>query len=250
MRGRVFLKEGVYEDQSQNPKHPPYISTSWKNVISLHLEHRDGDTILIIGLVNGSTIEVPNLEKQALEAIFSAHEKYLDQESTSYTHPKGIAPIIPGGLIGETSAIMNIPLNFGLDLGMGNMLQHNSQASDSPDLPSEVLEKIASLSKVVDFGDSDNMPKPEPHCNCIHCQIIRVIRGKQSEEELLEVEDAEISEEDLRFREWDIHQSDDKLYVVTNPLNTEEHYNVFLGNPVGCTCGKPNCEHIRTVLNS
>ena len=60
----------------------------------------------------------------------------------------------------------------------------------------------------------------------------------------------EISEEDLRFREWDIEQKGENLYLVRNPLNQKEEYNVFLGNPVGCTCGKDNCEHIRTVLNS
>ena len=40
------------------------------------------------------------------------------------------------------------------------------------------------------------------------------------------------------------------LIVVTNPLDANEHYNVFLGDPIGCTCGQKNCEHIRAVLNS
>jgi len=60
----------------------------------------------------------------------------------------------------------------------------------------------------------------------------------------------EVSAEDLKFRDWDIVQSGDDVYIVTNPLNAEEQYNVYLGNPVGCTCGQPNCEHIRSVLNS
>ena len=60
----------------------------------------------------------------------------------------------------------------------------------------------------------------------------------------------QFSEDDLKFRDWDIEQKSEELYEVTNPIDQNEHYQVFLGNPVGCTCGKKNCEHIRTVLNS
>ncbi|NGX33463.1 MAG: hypothetical protein K1060chlam4_01531, partial [Candidatus Anoxychlamydiales bacterium] len=40
------------------------------------------------------------------------------------------------------------------------------------------------------------------------------------------------------------------LYRVTNPLDENEHYSVFLKDPIGCTCGKKNCEHVKAVLNS
>ncbi|MGH2612567.1 MAG: hypothetical protein ACRDFB_05905, partial [Rhabdochlamydiaceae bacterium] len=60
----------------------------------------------------------------------------------------------------------------------------------------------------------------------------------------------EVSDEDLKFRTWDIKQENDKLYSVTNPLDKKEHYNVFLGKPLGCTCGNKNCEHIQAVLKS
>ena len=59
-----------------------------------------------------------------------------------------------------------------------------------------------------------------------------------------------VSDAELHFREWDIKQLEKQLYNVTNPLDTTEHYQVFLGTPLGCTCGKTNCEHIRAVLNS
>ena len=69
-------------------------STSWKNVLSLHLDRREGHPILVIGLVNGSTIEIPHLESSEMEAIFNAHEKHLlnkefSQHSASkeYTSP-------------------------------------------------------------------------------------------------------------------------------------------------------------------
>lgn len=228
---------------------PPYISTAWKNVLSLHIEPQDGQSLLIIGLVNGSTIEIPNLDRHSLEAIFAAHEKYLEHE-TSVPQKENPMPLNPLGPIpgNVSTTIMSIPLNLGLEGSMGNMLQHDPKAMDSPDLPKEVLEKISLLSKNIDFGGGDNMPKPEPHCNCMHCQIMRAMQNKQAEE--MESVEEEVSEEDLRFRDWDIRQTEEKLYIVTNPLSAEEHYNVFLGNPVGCTCGQPNCEHIRAVLNS
>jgi PhoH-like ATPase len=49
---------------------------------------------------------------------------------------------------------------------------------------------------------------------------------------------------------WGIEQTAEQLYKVTNPLDANEQYNVFLGTPLGCTCGLKNCEHIRAVLNT
>ena len=60
----------------------------------------------------------------------------------------------------------------------------------------------------------------------------------------------EVSAADLTFRSWDIKQEADQLYTVTNPLNAKEHYSVFLGEPLGCTCGFKNCDHIQAVLRT
>jgi hypothetical protein len=60
----------------------------------------------------------------------------------------------------------------------------------------------------------------------------------------------EISDDDLKFRDWEIAQTEANLYSVTNPLDPSEHYSVFLGEPLGCTCGSKNCEHIKAVLKS
>ncbi len=62
--------------------------------------------------------------------------------------------------------------------------------------------------------------------------------------------DEDVSEEELKFKMWDIEEIDETLFKVTNPLDANEHYNVYLGNPIGCTCGKKNCEHIKAVLNT
>jgi hypothetical protein len=227
---------------------PPYISTSWKNVISLHMEETDKGSLLVIGLVNGSTIEIPNLDRPILEATFASHEKHLEQEASLPSEGKEFLGPIPNM---DPSALLSVPISLGIEGNMGNLLQHNSEAAESPDLPSEVIEKITAMSKAIGFDNLDNFPKPEPHCNCMHCQIMRALRKEEEAtvKESAEL-DEEVSDDDLRFREWDIIQSGDALYVVSNPLNVQERYNVFLGNPVGCTCGESNCQHIRAVLNS
>lgn len=225
---------------------PPYISTSWKNVVSLH----KNEDILIIGLFNGSKIEIPHLDPTVLKAVFAAHEKYLEQDSNAnHKNINSLPPNFPPNFSGDTSAIFTFPFRIGMDSNIGNLLQHNPEAAHSPDLPKEILEKIAAFSKMAEFENTNNFPKPEPHCNCTHCQIMRMIHDDKDQSPQNE-ELEEISIEDLRFREWDIQQAGEKLYLVSNPFNAEEHYNVFLGHPIGCTCGKHNCEHIRAVLNT
>lgn len=229
---------------------PPYISTSWKNVISLHMEERDGDLFLIIGLVNGSTIAIPKMDRTLLESVFAAHAKYMEQEAQAGLKEQQHPPFYAAPQ--NELPVLGLPLRIGIEGNMGNLLQHNPEAADSPDLPRDVLEKIHTLSQVVGFENSDNFPKPEPHCNCMHCQIMRVIQNGLDEAEapLLEEEVEEVSPEDLQFRDWEIKHTGEELYTVTNPLNQEEHYGVSLGNPIGCTCGQHNCEHVRAVLNS
>jgi len=128
---------------------------------------------------------------------------------------------------------------------LGQAMQHNPNQADAADIPEDVLNKISKVAGALGLSDQENLPQAEPHCNCMHCQLARAIRGekKVAEEEI-------VTDEDLTFRDWDIEQKSDYVYVVTNPLDNSETYNVFLGNPLGCTCGKKNCEHIRTVLNS
>lgn len=234
---------------------PPYISTSWKNVLSIHVTQQEQNLLLSIILLNGSVIEISQLEQPVIDAIFAAHEKFLEQDQTSPT-PKNFPPSITNNTNQSTApsnapSVIGFPIKFGIE-GMDNfgpLLQHNSEAASSPDLPKEVLEKIAGLSKIVGFESGDSLPKPEPHCNCMHCQILRAIHNTEA---LPSVENEEelVTESDLKFRDWDIEQTSEKLYLVKNPLNSEEHYNVYLGQPLGCTCGENSCEHIRAVLNS
>ena len=240
---------------------PPYISTSWKNIASLHVENYPENypptLVLVVTLLSGVRIEVPHLEQVMIEGIFAAHTRYLEQEERppqKISHPSPIN-FPPINISGEQAQILSLGLPLqnaivGMD-HLGSLLQHNPEQADSPDLPSDVLQKIAQLSKTMGIDDPNAVPKPEPHCNCVHCQIARALQGGVAHVESIKEEPEEIvTDEELKFRTWDVVQTGENLYTVTNPMDTQEHYDVYLGNPVGCTCGENHCEHIRTVLNT
>ncbi len=214
---------------------PPYISTSWNHIMSIHL---DTQNVLVIALKNGLGIGIPHLPGETIQAIFSAHAQYLEkEENTSFPDilPKEISLALKGGLLDMTTVF----------------LEHDASKASSPDLPQDILDKLSQISQKMGPIDPDKMPQAEPHCNCPHCQIVRAA-GQTAPEKNERVEQAEelVSEEDLHFHDWDITQIDNTLYTVTNPIDPIEKYTVFLGNPVGCTCGDRNCEHIKAVLHS
>ena len=228
---------------------PPYISTTWDKVAFLfsEIDPETATPALILNLDDGKVIRIPGLDPSIIDVAFTAHMKFLEGSGT----PKKEAPL-KMGLTPEQLAGM--PIRFGIQgmpggiEGMEAALQHNPSQSDIPLLPKEMLEKVAQVAKLLTNGDLANFPKPEPHCHCLHCQVAAAIHGTSEGQEASAEEP--ISEDDLRFRNWDIVQTGDKLYVVTNPLDPREHYNVFLGTPLGCTCGQTHCEHIKAVLAS
>jgi hypothetical protein len=233
---------------------PPHISTTWENVSSLRVT-RD---VFVISLIDDSHVEIPDLDNAVIEQAFQAHIDYVEKNEEIHTlattqeefqhHQQ--APHLPN--IFNNENVIGFPLRFGAGGGldaMGAAMQHNPSQKDMPDLPEEVLNKVSSIAKVLGNDENITLPKAEPHCNCVYCQIARAI-GNPSEVEEEILLDEEVSEEDLRFREWDIDQNNDKLFTVSSPLDPEEKYSVYLGNPVGCTCGEKNCPHIKAVLKS
>jgi hypothetical protein len=234
---------------------PPYISTSWKNIASLHVENQELMLVLVVTLLTGIRIEVPHLELPTIEAIFTTHARFLEQEE-KILHQK-IPPKssinFPGGH--EQILSLELPLKNTL-VSMehfGTLLQHNPEQADSPDLPPDVLDKITQLSKTLGIDDPNAVPKPEPHCNCLRCQIAAAMQkgfGNEAQDQNKEEQEEIVTDEELKFRTWDVAQTGDKLYLVSNPIDTKEHYNVYLGDPVGCTCGHAHCEHISAVLNT
>ena len=214
---------------------PPYISATWDQVTFLQSEE-DEETkrlTLCLHLSDGKVIRVPNLDPSIVDIAFSSHLKYMEQRR--------------GSTLSASEQLAQFRIGMPGMENLSDMLQHDLSKSDTSDLPKDVLERISSMAKMVTGGDLEAFPKPEPHCNCTHCQLAKAIHGQIEEEtEILE----SVADEDLSFRSWDIHQSGDNLYSVCNPIDPKEQYNVFLGTPVGCTCGSPHCEHIKAVLSS
>lgn len=234
---------------------PPYISTTWDRILYLHTsEEASHETVFFIHLVDGCTIRITNLDPSLLRDAFSAHMRYLEKQN-----PPALGKKEESNGLGEffqqmtqllPKQLLNIPIKINIPkefLGVENLemaFQHTPEQAHLPDLPQEVLERICSTVKAVCHQDIHNFPKPEPHCNCMHCQLGRAIHQKgEAQEEV-------VSDEELTFRSWDIQECGEKMYTVTNPLDAKEQYNVYLGSPVGCTCGQSECEHIRAVLYS
>jgi len=220
---------------------PPYVSTSWKNVSMLTM---DNDTLVIV-LNNGTRIAVPELDKAIIQEIFAQHERVIELDAPlekKEPEEKMFSFGLPFDLGGG---------NVGIENELGSFLQHNPELANSPDFPKEMLSKVADVSKRLGLDpDTSPLPKAEPHCNCPYCQIARALAETTDSSEPADEFEEEVSDEELTFREWDIVDLGENRYKVTNPLNTQEHYQVYLGEPIGCTCGMKNCEHIKAVLNS
>ena len=217
---------------------PPYISTSWSRIAGLHMK----GSVLAITLVDGDTLHIPNLNTETVHLIFQHHAVYLEKE---YTEPVQVESQLKN-LIEQGDSSIRFAFGSSMD-GLGNILQHNTSQSDSPDLPLEVLHKVGAIAKIMGPSDEILLPKAEPGCNCFHCQISRALQPTAHSEM---IEEQEVTEEELQFQEWTITQTGDKLFSVVSRLDEKEKYNVYLGEPVGCTCGKQGCDHILAVLKS
>jgi hypothetical protein len=215
---------------------PPYISTTWKNISSLHVKSTGGAYTLVVILQNRVQVEVPGLDKATIDAVFEAHAHYAEESA-----PKNKVSPIDGPFS------FSLPLTTGGPIDtLGSGMQHNPEQANLPPIPPDVLKKLTMIARAFGLEDASALPKAEPHCNCVYCQVTRALQGENPMEEPVE----EVTAEDLTFRNWEIKQTADQLYSVTNPLDPNEQYNVFLGSPLGCTCGSKNCEHLRAVLNS
>lgn len=227
---------------------PPFISTTWENVSSLHLNGSD----LCISLLDGAQVVVPHLSEETLTTLFEHHaritESQLEEEEKASTNPFAAFENLGGlPLFGS--------MGGGLSdwMGMGNPMEHNPAQSEAPDLPLELLSKVAQLTKMLAPEQLGELPQPVPHCNCMHCQLARALQKEEgastSDQGELE-EDEPVKDEELSFCQWDISKVSDHLYQVRNRLDESEMYQVHLADPVGCTCGQSNCEHILAVLRS
>jgi hypothetical protein len=234
---------------------PPFISTSWEEVMALQVD--EGDLIVI--LKDSSVIEVPSVDPEVLQEAFESHASYLEKKKLT---PKDLIRKRPTdkllgmgiGIGGPSGTESSFRFGMGPIDGVGGAMQHNPEHMHAPDLPKEILHKIAAIAQIVSGDQNIEAPQAEPHCNCPHCQIARAIaKTSANSEKSIDVHgvvEEEVLENELCFQQWDIIHTGDKLYTVVNKLDTDEKYSVYLGHPVGCTCGKDGCEHILAVLKS
>lgn len=218
---------------------PTFLSTSWSHVSALTLNPQG---CLMFIMVSDDVITLPLLPKEVVEKIFIAHATFLENQVLNQPIHKPSRPILNPKENGEP---LPFRFSFGSLEGMGTNLQHNPNQKNIPNLPEEMLTKLAEVSRILAPSDPDQLPKAEPHCNCYHCQIARALSGQVTQGEAGE---EQVTSEDLHFEQWEITQTGEKLFSVTNKLDQMENYSVHLGTPIGCTCGKEKCEHIHAVL--
>lgn len=236
---------------------PPYISTSWSYVDGIYMK---GAT-LVITLFGGESVNIPGLKPDIIESIFSAHAESLEQEATQPSLNKSETSQIQGLPFGLPIFSQALPLMgnsenaFQLGIssmdGFGTALQHNPSQADAPDMPVEILHKIAAIIKIIAPDDIFAGASPVSDCNCPHCQITRAVKEEEDYEFFDEKEPLFVENEVPTPSRWMIQQTGENLYtVVDNEDASKTEYKVFLGQPVGCTCGKEGCEHIVAVLKS
>ncbi len=243
---------------------PPYVSTSWEQIETMRVvTNNRGEQELLVNLRNGEKISIPNPSNDLIFKAFQHHASSLNQEpkspskttsSTSTDIPPPLHSPFLTSILGNSSfeeqGGTGVKIGAGFLDNLGGALSHNEEQRNLPDLPRDLLDKVAAVSKML--AQDEDLPSPDykENCNCMHCQIARAVhKGFGANEELIE-DDEPVTEEDLRFREWDIEQKDEHLFKVSNPISPDEVYSVYLGDPLGCTCGKKHCEHIKAVLNS
>lgn len=228
---------------------PPYISTRWEFVSSL----RVADDLLIVTMKDGSTCSIPHLSKEVIDQIFTYH---ADAEEAINHQRDELVPILKGMQSGFKELInMLSKLGANAVSSLGKALEHDPNNANLPELPPDMVKKVQMLRNIIPKEDILAMPEGEPGCHCMYCQINRILRESIRAEaeggaELLEGEEEQVEEKDLSFSEWNVESLGDKLYKVTSKLDPQEEYRVFLGEPLGCTCGKPHCEHVLAVLRS
>jgi hypothetical protein len=205
---------------------PPYISVSWKEVRALSSQpgSTEDSLLLQVLLQDGRLVEIPNLPKKLVHQLFTLHKAFFSPALTTQSLLESLFP----------------PPKEGKNL-LNVTFEHTSQ-EQAPNLPEELLKKFAEVGSLFGVHLPD---RPEEGCSCVACQIARSIQpsGPASNEEA-------VSEYDLKFRDWEVKEVGSQLYVVTHPLHPEEQYTVFLGVPLGCTCGHAKCDHIKATLQT
>ncbi|MBA3238800.1 MAG: hypothetical protein H0T62_10715 [Parachlamydiaceae bacterium] len=235
---------------------PPYISTLWKYVDGLYMR---GAT-LVVTLFGGESVNIPGLNSEIIKSIFSAHVDSLEQEARLQILNKSNLQQLPDMPFGLPIFSQTFPMmtsgESSFQFGIGSMdgfataMQHNPAQANAPDLPTEILQKIGAIVKIVAPEEVIENASAVQHCNCPHCQITRAISAEpeiSNNEKCSEVQP--LPSPETIFEKWKIQQAGDNLYKVIDSEDLAE-YQVSLSESISCSCGKQGCVHIIAVLKS
>lgn len=224
----------------------PYLSTTWSEVSSLRQEGPN----LFIALKNFTEVKIPFLKEKQLEAIFTFHEKYLDHFFSAKQPLIESPPPFAQDLLSSFQPSREKMLQFAIGTpGDISDMEHNPHLKDLPELDPEVIKKIVSIVKVLTpEGEEAFLSKESVEgCNCPACQI-RHFLEKENQSGITQEE--EFLEKPTEVMPWIISSVGENLYKVESKENPEEVAHVFLGNPLGCSCGEHGCPHLIAVLKS
>lgn len=230
---------------------PPFLSTRWDYIQSIRVQEKS----LLITLQSGPPCSIPGLTDEQISQIFSSFALYAqphkEEQKTDEILKKDLTQLVEGVKKGFNEFVSLLSKLGGQSGSFAKALEHDPSNAHLPPLPPEAIGRVEMLLQIVPEEDILSMPEPVAHCNCMYCQVQRLLRtALLKRKKFPENEGEPVDENELKFNEWIVEPGEDKVYIVRNKLNPHEEYKVFLGEPLGCTCGKANCEHIIAVLRS
>jgi hypothetical protein len=214
------------------------------------------EKMLIITLKDGSSGSIPDLTQEELSQIFTSFSSYAElpeeeEHKEAAAFKKDISQLVEGMKKGVSEFVNLLTKTGGQALGITKSLEHDPTNAHLADLPPEARKRVEMLLQIVPEDEILAMHEPIQNCNCMYCQVQRILRATlYKKKHPSEDEEEPVDASELTFTEWNVEPIAEKLYIVRNKLDPQEEYRVFLGEPLGCTCGKINCEHIIAVLRS
>lgn len=213
---------------------PPYISTSWENVIALHMEQdEDSDEpLLVVTLQGGAQIGIPNLREEIAHELFALHAQILaGEENLKCSQELNKAE----GLF-EPEEMLKL------------LICHQPALCDEQPMPEEVECKLQSIGQLLDRDILARLKRPVDNCNCPFCQVHRALLTDLHNEAESTEDLPDTTIERMQSGKWVINTKDQSTFTVFTEESPQERFQVCLGECISCTCGQANCEHVKAVL--
>lgn len=239
---------------------PPYISCKWSEIASIGVENIEGKDLLHVQLLSGARATVPNLNQDEIDLIFKMHVHHLEEVADEEERFKNVKEIPffsnlfqAPPMDANVATSFGAPISFHLDANDPSSLfqGHNPQFSNSPPLPKEILDKITLIAKAIG-GEMIKEVEPVELCNCFFCQIARALKNERIEERKPHVP-KNLPKDLLRGGidpEWMVDEVGPNMFKVISREEPGMVYQVYLGHPIGCSCGSNRCQHIIAALKT